>query len=256
MASGYKAMNSQPPAARQDPFYVVKGKVQSLSSQLKNEFGEWKNMVESEDDYNHARATELSRAVKQHTVTINAYINDLAKTISIVEAKRVHFPHIDEQELDSRRRFVNDMRALSGTCESTLNDPRTKRRIESHQRKTLFSRPTASSPGDSGAFGDSLLEVQARKTYEEEEEEIFNDMQGALEQLGGVASSINTELLQHERYLSEMDDEMGSSLNSLEKVSRKVEKLLGPSGCARCKFWTIVVLCIVITIEFFLIIYA
>jgi len=256
MSSGQHSVNI--PA--RDPFYVVKEKVQALITKVSMDFDKWKDMFESSNTARNTDFSELAKNMRLAMKTIRADLDDLAQTIKIVEDNRIRFKDIDDAELNSRKKFVNDMRAKLQSIDETLNSQRTKKKLEKDDRENLL----ASSNGRRMTTGLERERKQDTNDYIDDrrnqtqalvgkQDEVLDDMSNALGRLGDVASVINTELQDQNKILQEFDGEMDESIGTMGMVMGKVNRILNKSDKGR--LCCIILLIIIAMIEVLLIIY-
>jgi len=258
----YRNMSAQQTVSipARDPFYVVKEKVQGLITKVSIDFDKWKEIFENSNTARNTEFTELGKGMRVAVSSINVDLNDLAQTIKIVEQNRARFKDIDDNELNSRRKFVNDMKAKIQNIEETLNSLRTKKKIEKDERESLMG-PSNGRRMTTGMERerrqDSSDFIDDRKNQSQalvvKQDEVLDDMSHALGRLGDVASVINTELKDQNQILGQMDNEMDESLGSMGMVMGKINRILVKSDKGR--ICCIIFLIIVALVELLLIIY-
>jgi len=210
-----------------DPFDVVKEKVQDLAIKLREEFSRWKELLETTSTSNNKEFVSVSQSMKVAIKKLNTDLNDLDKTTKIVSDNRLRFKHITDSELDSRKKFVNDMKALVQECQDTLDSDRTKRKINKDQRDADHS--SAISSGLSREFqrqGDEFVEnkQQEQAMLEGKQDLVLDDMSAALHRLGDVSSTIGSELVLQKEMLIEMDNEMDETQDRMNIVMKKTQQ--------------------------------
>jgi len=229
----YQDVPKSAPAARRDPFYVVKEKVQIRATKLTDEYDRWKDIFATSNTGSNSEFEQLTQSIKMTIKSVKIDLNDLQQTIAIVESKRARFKDIDDAELDSRKQFVNDMRAMTQTCEETLTSDRTLSKIKTDKRKNnrrdLFDT-TSSSDVSLHMGGEGRDYKQNQKQMEEKQDVILDDMMGALERLGDIGGTINVELTAHNKTIQELDEDVEKGMGSMGVVMGKMTKLLGTSN--------------------------
>lgn len=252
----YKQMgdNNATALPPRDPFYVVKEKVQDLIGTLTVEFDRWKEALETTNTATNRDFPTLTQSIKVAVKKLNIDLNDLAQTITIVSSNRARFRDIDDKELDSRKKFVNDMKALVSDVEETLASVRTKAKLERDNRENLFAQENAQKRSarqrEQEAAGNEFLEnkQQQQVAVVHQQDAVLDDMSAALERLGAMSSTINTELQVHNEMLTAMDEEMDATQNTMTKVLRKIDKLLGQSDTGRMLCILFLFICVIVLI--------
>lgn len=89
---------------------------------------QWSAVVERHDAPSDAEINRAKRAVKARVKTIEALLARLSSTIDTVERERSKFPHIDDQELFTRKKFVNDAKAVVRDVRDTVRNHSVGRR--------------------------------------------------------------------------------------------------------------------------------
>lgn len=236
-------------SAKQDPFYVVKGKVEKLVLTLKADFGKWRDLLENSDT-NDGGFEELTMQLKMNVKTARVDLNDLQQTVNIVEKFRARFQDITDDELNKRRRFINNLSADVQEVENALESDRTlAKQKQDKDRSALFGKSLGQSPREQK--NNKVLVVQ--DNLEAQQDVVLDDMSAALSRLENQGTSINTELRTHADLLQEMDDDMDIAMGSMNTVTGKMVKLLGTKdrGKLCCIVW-LFLLCVML---FFLILY-
>lgn len=256
-ASPYHDMSSAPAArpASEDPFYVVKGKVQAQVRQLRGDYERWKALLETSDTSTPGgEFAELHQSLKVNLKKAKFDITDLARTVEIVEANRAKFA-IDDDELASRRRFVNDTKATLQGIKDARGSDRTKRKMASDREKRAAGGGTAFERASAGRSADYVASRQQQhQALVERQDVVLDDMSSALARLGDVANTLETELDSQNAMLEEFDSELDDTQNMLDNVTAKIEKILGTKS--RWKICTIIFLFALMILLFFLVVYA
>lgn len=250
MDSGYVAMSGSTASsatAAKDPFYVVKDKVQVLVKQLKLDYDKWKDLLENTNTSTNPDFGKASQAVKLSVKTIRMNLNDLSQTVAIVEKKRERFTNIDDEELASRKRFINDTKASVQDVQNTMTSERTKNKIKSDR---LVKKPPASAVDrardeDSNRYVEQ--KAQQAQLLEQKQDVVLDDMSAALARLGDVAMTIGTELESQDALLQDINDEMDEADDKMTMVMKKITKLLGTSDWGKlCCILVLFCLCILL----------
>jgi len=251
----YKQMDDgQTSLPARDPFYVVKEKVQELTTTLSTDFDRWKELLETTNTASHKDFAPLTQSVKVTLKKLNIDLNDLAQTIEIVSANRQRFKDIDDKELDSRKRFVNDTKSTVQEYEDTLGSVRTKSKLERDSREQLYAKENSQRKSakerEREREGNDFVDAkaQSQQQVERQQDEVLDDMTHALDRLGAMAGTIKTTLGEQNEMLKEFDNEMDRTQGAMGKVMRKIDKLLGQSDSGRlcCIFFLFVIVCVLI----------
>jgi len=78
-----------------------------------------------------------------------------------------------------------------------------------------------------------LARKQQQKAIEAEQDEVLDDMAGALERLKGTTVEIEGTLVKQKDLIEDLDSGMNSAQSNMEVVTKKLSKLLGTSDRGR-----------------------
>lgn len=221
---------------QRDPFDVVKEKSQELQSQLAKDFAEWKDMLENTNTANNEDFSKVQKALRSSLKQLQAYLNDLQRTIDIVNQNRHKFPGISEEELQNRQKFVSGAKAGFKEMRSEMSSQRTKTKLEQDRSKALLSKDVTSAY-ERGIRDENngLLRgrEQQQQLLEAKQDVVLEDMSEALSRLGDVSHTIGRELKEQEELLAEIDDEVTMAQGNIDVALKKMEKLLGTKDRGR-----------------------
>jgi hypothetical protein len=232
----------------QDPFYVVKDKIEALTPKINNDFENWKDIFASNTTKN-TEFNNLDLSLKTSVKSVSTYLNDLSQVIAAVEKNRSRFPNIDDRELSLRKKFVSDTTATLEEIRGTLSSEKTRKKIEKDERETLLGTSRGAA-GTSRNFVTQKLEEQA--SLHDQQNEILGNMTDALTRLGSIAQNVNSELTTQKALLTVMDNRMDEQKSQFDQSFDKMEKLFPNSSAKR---WCILFLVIIAFVEIILIIY-
>jgi hypothetical protein len=227
--TSYVAMSKSeqvaPKLPKRDPFFTVKEKVQAQTSQLNEDMVVWRDLLENHNTYTKDDFAPLTGKIRAMIKSIDLGIQDLAKTIQIVEGNRSRFKNIDDIELASRNKFVNEIRLMLEQIREELDGERTKRKMDADARAAMSEASRRKAGERQGA---ALLhqEAQSHQRHQEQQDEVLDDMSAALSRLSDVSENIGSELNTHHGLLGEMDDGLTQAQDNMGVVLRKMDKLI------------------------------
>jgi len=263
MPTGYQPL-SRPNVVPDDPFYIVKQKTQNLVNITSSDYDEWKVLLQDKNTAEDRRFKHLHKRLQTNLKSIKADIHSLQQTITTVEKHRGAFQSINDEELESRRKFVYSIRSVCQYYTDEMHSSATKHKMADDQKALLIQSPSGyesvnrgsnSSRGSQQRGGASYVmsKAEQQKLLQEEQDLVLDDMSAALGRLGDVAGDVHGQLLHQHSMLEDLDQEMGVGESQMDMVTNKLEKVLGKSdrGKWTCIFWLIVI----IIIEILLIVY-
>jgi len=199
---------------------------------------------------------DSKKQLKRHIKNAEATLNDLQMTVNLVESKRDQFTHIDDGELYDRRTFVQTSaeriakakREMSSESvrSKTMADERAMaaRRVGDMGARTQAEKETTEFVVDTRAQAQMMLNQQ---------DEALDDLDLAVNRVGVMAEEIHEELGQQNKMLTELDDDLADAEEKLGLVMGKLAKLLKTKN--KCQLGTILILCLIALILFFLVLY-
>jgi predicted RNase H-like nuclease (RuvC/YqgF family) len=198
-------------------------------------------------------------------------LNQLEQAVKMIERRRADFPHIDDAELNNRKKFVTDFRATLRRITETMQGSDTLGKLERDARKSLTDRgrggsrlvgsggyeAPAGALADLGASTDTSTFVGAHQSQQQEiyrvQDEHLEELSKGASRLGEMADTIHNELSEQDRMLSDLEDGVQNTSAKMDFVTGRIGKLLNTKS--RCKIWTIVLLTVVLVILIFCVFY-
>lgn len=238
----------------EDPFFVVRDEVRQSLSTAQSQYSQWTILLDSEVDIDKIQgaAAEVRNSIR----SIEWDLEDLEQTIKIAEANPHKF-RLDYAELESRKQFIRDTRALVKKITDHLNSDAVKSRLESLKRKSLLSSAREKKPRGRYSRLDEELERSNQDYIDNQLHQQQMVMARQDEQLDRVGTSVITlkrmgetigdELDEQQVMLEEFENEMERTDSRLKSLTSRVEKAIRKSG-DRCQIITILVLVIILII--------
>ena len=240
-----------------DPFHVVKDELVVKLRSIDGRVAQFTTLLYgSGTTHQNPRFREAKKAVAKEVRAAEAQLRDLALTVEYVERDRAAFAHIDDEELDTRRAFVDKAKRDVAASRDAVAGPRARAKIESDEKAALQQQH-----GSYDASGD--LEMQntafihsshARVSATlQEQDEGLEQLDGAVDRIHGMASEIHGELSSQSRMLDDMEGELDETTEKMNFVMGKLSKLLKTKDT--CQIWTVIILVLVLVLLVFLVIY-
>jgi len=242
--------------AAKDPFYVVKEKVQVQIRNLRIDFDRWKDLFETVDTTSNAEFKSKNNSVRVIIKDLKARVNDLKKTIQIVEQNRPSFPDIDDDELNKRKKFVSEAKNVMEEVVNVITSQRTKDKMNADKTGSTAPPPPMSlEEKQRNEQERDYVETRAnaQSQVQEEQDVVLTDMHEALKRLGDIAVTMDTELDTQNNMLDDWKGEMDDTQGDVDSVNAKLEKLLKSSD--KGKLCCILMLFVIVVVLFFVLIY-
>ena len=199
---------------------------------------------------------DVKKQLKRHIKNAEATLSDLSMTVDLVESERERFGHIDDGELYDRRTFVQTSRERIDKCRREMSSETVKSKTMADERAMAARRV-----GDMGARTQAeqettefVVDTRARaQMMMHQQDEALDDLDVAVSRVGNMAGEIHEEIGQQNKMLSELDEDLADAEEKLGMVMGKLGKLLKTKN--KCQLGTILILCLIVLILFFLVIY-
>ncbi|GLD97709.1 hypothetical protein PINS_up006399 [Pythium insidiosum] len=242
-------------AASGDPFYVFKDELETKVSAVQQQYARWKSAFDSKDATASKELPTLTTQIASAVSSAEKSLKFLEQTVVMVEANRSKFEHIDNAEIASRKQFVSSTRMELLAVSSDISSDAAKARVRKEEQKQL--KPLVSSPPSTRPVDDNarfLTEETARQNQIMREQDTNLDgLHKSVTRLGEVAVTINHEVKSQNKMLDDLSEEVDTAQEQMNFVMDKMSKLLKTKD--KCQLGLIIVLCFVLAVMVFLVIY-
>jgi syntaxin 6 len=199
---------------------------------------------------------DAKKQLKRHIKNAEATLSDLSMTVDLVESERDRFGHIDDGELYDRRTFVQTARERIQKCKREMSSETVKSKTMADERALAARRV-----GDMGARTQAeqettefVIDTRAQaQMMMNQQDEALDDLDVAVNRVGVMAGEIHEEIGHQNKMLTELDEDLADAEEKLGMVMGKLAKLLKTKN--KCQLGTILILCLIVLILFFLVIY-
>jgi len=243
-------------AASHDPFYVVKddlaGKVEEIEGQ-RTRFSSllWETNTATSAEFKEAKRT-LNRGVREAEIQLK----DLELTVKYVERDRSQFAHIDDRELEERKKFVAGAWSTLGLAREAIAGDKTRQKLQADEAAHV-----AETQGAYGAKTDiemantNYIHQQHGKTRQilQEQDENLEQLDGAVDRVHRMANEIHGELKTQSRLIGDLETELDETTEKMNFVMGKLAKLLKTKDT--CQLLTIVLLTVVLVVLLLIVIF-
>jgi len=166
------------------------------------------------------------------------------------DRNRDKFQHISNSELTQRKRFVEDMSKEISEVRASMESPSVRRKLEDDENKAKRTVHDESLGAVTGIERENTHFVRGQMQETKEmigQQDVQLDSLGqAVDRLGGMGRTINTELKEQNKMLNELDRDLDDAGEKMNFVMAKLSKLLKTKD--GCQIWTIVILALVLVI--------
>jgi len=247
---------------REDPFYAVKAKIQTLISQVLVDYDKFKDTLQNRNTAQDPHFQTLLRTLRVNCKSIRNDLRALNTTVEAVVKHRSNpvFAHITDSELASRRKFITETTSIVDDIDALMTSQKTRSKIERDSQIAL----TASEPPSSYAsarerqnYSDTNDFIESKRQEHQalvaREDEALDDMSSALARLSDMGHDIETGLKETQQGLDVLDEEVDSANRLMSIAMRRLDRLLGKSSWG--KYCCIFMLVIIMILLFLAVIY-
>eukprot|EP00949_MAST-11_sp_MAST-11-sp1_P004345 g4345.t1 len=251
-------------SAQTDPYVFYEGKTKRNLEEVEGWHAKWKDALEGTNTATDKGFRKTSKKLSDSCDAVRRLLGDMDKMISVLSKQRSKFPHVDDAELDRRKSFVASSRGKLRAIMEDMQSPRTRRKLDDDKRKALELRDNVgssaetqlpSSRGRERESASNLLERGRRdqRLLMEEQDQILDSMEVTIQNVGGMATAMGSELDEQKIALNSLDEDLDRALQRMNKVEKTMGKLLKTSN--RCTMYLVLFLSVIVVILFLLVIY-
>jgi len=188
--------------------------------------------------FQKTRDTLIERRLVRELQQIEDDLNALKDAIRQVEANRKKFP-ITDVELDSRRAFVRSSMATVAVARTEVVSKRPSCSGDGliagagdAEKDNLLARHVPSRKGRLQNEADARNEeyIDAHMSQQQmqmvEQEEVLDDLHGAVGRLKHMSGTMNEELTQQVQIISDLESQVDSTASSLNELKNKLKQLM------------------------------
>lgn len=223
-------------------------------SALHQKYAKWKAIYDAKDS---PLAKELPSQTSQITAAVASAeksLKFLEQTIVMVEANRSKFERIDNAEIASRKAFVASTRMEILAVSSEISSDAVRARVRKEEHKAL--KPLATSPVSRTSDDNERFlrdETMRQQQLLSEQDQSLDGLHTSVTRLNDVAVTINHEIKTQSKMIDDLSSEVDTAHEQMNFVMDRMSKLLKTKD--KCQLGLIIVLCLVLVVMLFLVIY-
>ena len=183
-------------------------------------------------------------------------VKDLRLTVELVQNDRAQFAHIDDFELEKRAQYISDMRQELEGMQQYFDGDEVKQKMIADERAGLAQQSGAlgATNSDEAENTHFIVDKQAeQRMIMQQQDEDLTELGQGVDRLNELSKGINQELQTQNRMLSDLDRDIDEAAEKMNFVMGKMAKLLKTKDT--CQIWTVNILCLVLVLLVFLVIY-
>lgn len=243
-----------------DPYYVFKDDLLRKLGAIDDCLASYKRVVMSTDTaVNTYEVKEMKKQLKRHIKHAESTLKDLETTIRLVERQRQKFSNINDAELYERQSFVSSSQTRISSAKQSMNSEEFKDKIADDERRLAVRRAGGgqnnSNQTEREKENTAFLVDQSTQSQLmlRQQDETLDDLDDAVVRVSNMADGIHEELQNQNKMLDDLDDDLHNLEEQLGFVMGKLGKFLKTKN--KCQLGTILLLCLIVIVLFFLVIY-
>ena len=246
-------------AASDDPFYAFREEVQARIDRAKVRLAKWRDLLDNTNTATTRDWANENAGLKRDLGALTENIDEMDKVVTLIKNRRANFPHIDDNELMSRQRFVVEMRQELGRVKDVLGSKRTQGKLDADKRATLHARrPQGGGAGGNGGGGGGENRVarsnadfirgerQQQEQIVRRQDQQLGNLEQSVTRLGDMAIVINDEITEQGAMLDELDADVDKVQTKMDVVVDTMGKMLKTKDkgtmCMICTLFLIVII--------------
>eukprot|EP00942_MAST-04A_sp_MAST-4A-sp1_P010731 g10731.t1 len=229
-------LSSQGSIGGQDPFYAFKGELDTRVKQTRQKFNIWDNLLKTTNTATNREFKKVNRSLFRDVDGIIRELNELERiAIKTVEKQRKKFAYIDDNELNSRKKYIAKTRHTVRQLKEKMRSQDTLGKIEKDKRLILMGRKKNNDPHVGGINSNKYQQgnrefVQMQEKDKErifaEQDEVIDTLDQGVSNIHSMAIDIGTELDEQNRLLNEFSEDVDTFNGRFGQLQVGMQKLL------------------------------
>jgi syntaxin 6 len=199
---------------------------------------------------------DAKKQLKRHVRIAESTLKDVVMTVQVVENDRLKFAHIDDNNLYGRNTLVQTSRDRLSRAKDEMQSEAVKAKLLQDERAKAARRAAGTMAG-SDAETTVHRAIDSSHTREsllmQHQDETLDELGEAVVKVGHMAETINEEIGQQNKMLSEMEEDLEHVEEELGMVMGKLAKVLKTKD--RWQLGTIICLTFTVVILFLMVLY-
>lgn len=242
-------LNSMATKNEIDPYYSVRDHVQSQLERIKLKHERFQDLLRTVDTSSSSEFKEVRKGLRQDVRAVDKEILGLKEAVDTIEKNRAKFMYIKDNELQNRKRFVEDSQKSVSAVKASMDSSAVRKKIEEDTRRVkreAFDEVHNARSQQLNQENDRFISDQkqvTRKLIQDQDQDLekLGHAVGRLEQVG---REINLEIKTQGKLLDALGNEIDVAGEKMNSVQAALSKLLKTKDT--CQIWTIVILALVL----------
>lgn len=250
--------------ADDDPYYVFKDDLLRKLGMIDESLASYQQVIINTDTAaNSHEVKDVKKQLKRHLKHSESTLKDLQLTVRLVEKQRHKFPNINDAEFYERGSFVTHSQSRIATVKREMNSDAVKQKIVDDERNLAVRRAGSNNGNNHNNSHQTDLEKEntaflvnnstQQRLMLRQQDETLDELDDAVVRVGYMADNIHVEIESQNRMLDDLDEDLQNAEEQLGFVMGKLGKFLKTKS--KCQLGTILLLCLVVMVLFFLVLY-
>lgn len=224
--------------------------VQSQVDRIKLKYQRFQNLLDS-DTSSNSEFKDIRKGLSKDIKSVEKEIKGLRDALDTIDKNRAKFAHLKDNEVQSRRQFVNEMQNNVSEIKAGMDSPAVRRKLDADDAKgrragnyEVHNAMQHAIDEDNQRFvGDQ--NTQARQMINRQDDSL-EQLGSAVDRLHMAGKEINREVKEQNIMLDELGNEIDSAGGRMQQVQDALGKLLKTKD--GCQIWAIVILTLILLV--------
>mmetsp|Transcript_42826 Transcript_42826/g.63534 ORF Transcript_42826/g.63534 Transcript_42826/m.63534 type:complete len:339 (-) Transcript_42826:105-1121(-) len=246
----------------EDPFYVFREDLYRKLDLVDETLTEYTRIIRHTDTAVNTHALKDSKKeLKRRIKNAEGTLRDVGMTVTMIETHPEKFGHIDKEELYDRQALVSTSKDRLQRAKQEMSSEKLKKKMLADERAKAMRRAAAANGEENGTSSSKqnendgfVADAQAQTSLlMQSQDDTLDELGEAVTRVGVMADSIHEEIGLQNKMLTEMDNDLADAEEKLGMVMGKLAKFLKTKN--RWQLGTILMLCVIVVLLVFILIY-
>eukprot|EP00520_Triparma_pacifica_P007552 CAMPEP_0118647504 /NCGR_PEP_ID=MMETSP0785-20121206/8641_1 /TAXON_ID=91992 /ORGANISM="Bolidomonas pacifica, Strain CCMP 1866" /LENGTH=234 /DNA_ID=CAMNT_0006539601 /DNA_START=173 /DNA_END=874 /DNA_ORIENTATION=+ len=232
-----------------DPYYHFNSVLEERMDVLTSTVSTYLSTVRTVDTSTSLEYKTQRKNLKKLLKSTEGTLKDLQATVRAVSNDRLKFSHIDDDELSTRRAFVQGMSNRLHNEKQKVNSDEIKGKVLRDERDNVRRNAGSMGARNEAERDNTDFVVDQRAdaaVMMRQQDETLEDLDGAVDRVGVLAGNINEELGRQNKMIDELGEDLDEAEERMGAVMGKLSKLLKTKDS--CQLWTIISLTLILIV--------
>lgn len=238
--SGKKDLNQslmQTSSQSNDPYFLCRDDLATRLKKLQASFENWEVLLRNENTETSASFKKAHAELNKRLRGSKKMLNELTHSVNYVKQNRSNFPHITQEEFETRQAFVTSSKAAISKVQNALRGKAALGKMEKDKREVLAATGGSGKVKAVSIAGATTEEYvhngrAHQKQVLEAQDRDMEEIEIALDGIHEAGTDIYNELDDQTKMIDDLNKDVEKTQNAMDKVNENLGKLLATKdGC-------------------------